>query len=600
MHLLQETGIGRTVNGLCKSDNGEVRTAAKSLVNKWKALVVNESEDEPARQSQEEDSAGVVAKHKDEGRMKKERSHQHHHRKISSKKDSDSKRDRDRGDEATESIRSDSKKSMDKHAHHKENNSHDRHGSSPEKKHESRKRSGEENKERSTKRQRAEGQHRSKRESEEDCEDTEIDGSAGTSFADALAMMDGGGGTTAKSSKSSSSGNPSKAPTSTAMSNSTRRSDPATHTKGTTSDNSSRLASSSSSAGYSKVEAKAGGSRSSRPSDSGSGPPKLLAPSTKLAPLLDPEELKKDILGPSVVISNSYTPTSYLNPVNIAGVSASIMKNKRPVGQPPPPVVDSNNFEILQSKARTKVYSGNKGAAVVLSLHEMCIRVLQKNVDALEYTGGVPYDILEPILLKCSASQLDQIEYYNPYLGEDTNDLWKIHTQRQFRGKKRQEMESWREMYQVSDLQLSAFQCIMAIFPNPPALSTGGAGASLTSDRVDQTNAANFDSGEADEDGLHGPGASAADGTSPGNWRRWRRAQHQCVLGQSRICQWHANGFLDGWPRGAGQTGSANAEDTGAHEEGDQTVDSAEGGRLRLRVTTSWVILLHFCFIDEY
>lgn len=209
----------------------------------------------------------------------------------------------------------------------------------------------------------------------------------------------------------------------------------------------------STSSSHISQQSKRGGiASSSRPSDTVSGPPRLLAPSTKLAPLLDPEELKRDILGPSVVISNSYTPTSYnLNPVNIAGVSAAIQKNKRGQGPAPAPVIDSNNFEIVQSKARTKVYSGNKGAAVVLSLHEMCIRVLQKNVDALEYTGGVPFDILEPILLKCSAAQLDQIEYYNPYLAEDTNDLWKVHVQRHCRGKKRQEMESWREMYQVSE-----------------------------------------------------------------------------------------------------------------------------------------------------
>lgn len=516
VNLLQETGIGRTVNGMCKSEAGEVRAAAKGLVNKWKALVVNESEDEPARQSQEEELEGEETasprKHhsssnggthrKDSDRIKKEREHRSHHshNKSSSgssssrKEGSESKQHRDRAERiegaspsATTTTNTNGgsssmammsgKATSDRHHHHpkessssstsashqssKKKTSSDRHR---EDKGAARKRSRErDHKDRSSSKR-----HRTERQTqeatveldEEQSEDVEIDGSAGTSFADALAMMDGPGSTPVKVSKSSttsSSGGNRQA----ALSSAGGEAAAAVKTKGASLAGSSRSLSHATAS-----KAVAGGSRSSgssRPTDSGSGPPKLLAPSIKLAPLLDPEQLKRDILGPSVVISNSYTPASYLNPVNLVGVSAAIQKNKRPgVGQPNAPhaaVVDPNNFEILQSKARTKVYSGNKCAAMVLSLHEMCIRVLQKNVDALEYTGGVPYDILEPILLKCSANQLDQIEYYNPYLGEDTNELWKKHALRQFRGKKRQEMESWREMYQVSALEDGGSAC---------------------------------------------------------------------------------------------------------------------------------------------
>lgn len=516
VNLLQETGIGRTVNGMCKSEAGEVRAAAKGLVNKWKALVVNESEDEPARQSQEEELEGEEAasprKHhsssnggthrKDSDRIKKEREHRSHHshNKSSSgssrsrKEGSESKQHRDRAERiegaspsATTTTNTNGgsssmammpgKATSDRHHHHlkessssstsashqslKKKTSSDRHR---EDKGAARKRSRErDHKDRSSSKR-----HRTERPTqeatveldEEQSEDVEIDGSAGTSFADALAMMDGPSSTPAKVSKSSTtSGSGGNRPA--ALSSAGGEAAAAVKTKGASLAGSSRSLSHATAS-----KAVAGGSRSSsssRPTDSGSGPPKLLAPSIKLAPLLDPEQLKRDILGPSVVISNSYTPASYLNPVNLVGVSAAIQKNKRPgVGQPNAPhavVVDPNNFEILQSKARTKVYSGNKCAAMVLSLHEMCIRVLQKNVDALEYTGGVPYDILEPILLKCSANQLDQIEYYNPYLGEDTNELWKKHALRQFRGKKRQEMESWREMYQVSALEDGGSAC---------------------------------------------------------------------------------------------------------------------------------------------
>lgn len=68
---------------------------------------------------------------------------------------------------------------------------------------------------------------------------------------------------------------------------------------------------------------------------------------------------------------------------------------------------------------------------------------------ALEFTGGVPYDILKPILERATADQLFMLEHYNPYLIEDTDILWQYHCNREFRNKDRQEMESWREMYMV-------------------------------------------------------------------------------------------------------------------------------------------------------
>lgn len=99
---------------------------------------------------------------------------------------------------------------------------------------------------------------------------------------------------------------------------------------------------------------------------------------------------------------------------------------------------------------RTKVYSGVKSGALhtVPSLHELCIRFLQKNIDALEYTGGVPFEILKPVLERASPEQLEQFEHYNPYLMEDSDILWQQHCNRKFKAYKRQEMETWREMYE--------------------------------------------------------------------------------------------------------------------------------------------------------
>lgn len=69
---------------------------------------------------------------------------------------------------------------------------------------------------------------------------------------------------------------------------------------------------------------------------------------------------------------------------------------------------------------------------------------------ALEYTGGVPYDLMKPVLQHATPEQLFMLEHHNPYLIEDTGDLWQFHCQREFRTKQRQDMETAREMYMVS------------------------------------------------------------------------------------------------------------------------------------------------------
>lgn len=80
---LQSTGIGRTVNSLRK-DDGEVGTAAKALISKWKEMVANDasdgSEEEKAEECDEEEDDDDVDKmqidtmsNDDEGK-----SHKHH------------------------------------------------------------------------------------------------------------------------------------------------------------------------------------------------------------------------------------------------------------------------------------------------------------------------------------------------------------------------------------------------------------------------------------------------------------------------------------------------------------------------------------------
>lgn len=69
---------------------------------------------------------------------------------------------------------------------------------------------------------------------------------------------------------------------------------------------------------------------------------------------------------------------------------------------------------------------------------------------ALEYTGGVPYDVLKPIMEKVTVEQLYTFENYNPYLIGETDELWEYHCKRHFRTAKRQELETWRDVYLVS------------------------------------------------------------------------------------------------------------------------------------------------------
>lgn len=118
--------------------------------------------------------------------------------------------------------------------------------------------------------------------------------------------------------------------------------------------------------------------------------------------------------------------------------------------QPQRIMTDEEMFHSIATKnIRTKVYSGVKSGMImpVPTLHELCIRVLQKNIDALEYTGGVPFEILRPVMDRATPDQLFTLEHYNAYLMDDSDVLWQQHCARKFRGYKRREMETWREMY---------------------------------------------------------------------------------------------------------------------------------------------------------
>jgi len=172
-------------------------------------------------------------------------------------------------------------------------------------------------------------------------------------------------------------------------------------------------------------------------------PPKLLTQKPKLEPLPDiVNDLPSDLSIPEYrPMPLSSKMKDYINS-HVHGASY----NNRPQTQKTDVELLTESFS---SKAnRTKVYSGNRTIKFVPSLFEMCIRVLQENVDFIENTGGVPFDILRAVLEKAKPHQLRTIEYYNPYLLDESDTLWEPHCKKKFRMRKRLEMETWREMYE--------------------------------------------------------------------------------------------------------------------------------------------------------
>ncbi|XP_053349116.1 elongin-A isoform X1 [Clarias gariepinus] len=106
-------------------------------------------------------------------------------------------------------------------------------------------------------------------------------------------------------------------------------------------------------------------------------------------------------------------------------------------------------FTGRRFNSKMVVYSGSKTSCLpkMMTLYEQCIRVLQNNIDSIDEVGGVPYEILEPVLERCTPEQLYRIEQCNQSFIEESDDLWMRHCQRDFKRETPQEYESWRELY---------------------------------------------------------------------------------------------------------------------------------------------------------
>ncbi|XP_077343936.1 elongin-A-like [Lithobates pipiens] len=122
-------------------------------------------------------------------------------------------------------------------------------------------------------------------------------------------------------------------------------------------------------------------------------------------------------------------------------------------GNIPEPVAETspetNGFTGKRLNSKMLVYSGSKTIYLpkMLTLYQQCLRVLQNNIDSIQEVGGVPFDILKPVLERCTPEQLNRIEECNPDFTEDSDYLWRKHCERDFKGHQLLEYESSREMY---------------------------------------------------------------------------------------------------------------------------------------------------------
>ncbi|RZF42933.1 hypothetical protein LSTR_LSTR000556 [Laodelphax striatellus] len=388
---LQETGIGKSVNALRKY-GGEVAEAAKALVYKWKFMVIQEEKNGQSDEASdgEHDSQSIE-------KINKEKSS----RKEDSRKESNNK-------SSHNSDRRRNSDSVDVDKRKKENDRRSRESVKEEKhsRHTSSKSDG--SRENSSRRKRR------KDSSSEDDDRTVSSKEEG---------IDSGSGRDKKKKKSSDVNGISKKSESSPIPSSSKDKNK-----------------SSSKSKESSKEARASSSPSPRILSNSSSPfmsnnEDLLSSNIKLKPL------DVDLAATLPEISPNYRPMPSDSP---SYPDVSPVKSNKGLTQ------EEALSSILSTKGqRMKVFSGTRGAGYtkIPSLFTLCVHVLRENIVALEYTGGVPYDLLKPVLERATSEQLYQLEHHNPYLIGDTDALWEFHCKKDFRGQSREEMESWRDLY---------------------------------------------------------------------------------------------------------------------------------------------------------
>ncbi|KAL2306794.1 hypothetical protein Nmel_004732, partial [Mimus melanotis] len=121
-----------------------------------------------------------------------------------------------------------------------------------------------------------------------------------------------------------------------------------------------------------------------------------------------------------------------------------------PVAEAPQQVSEMVEFTGQRLNSKMQVYSGSKAVCLLkmLTLYEQCVRMLHNDMELLQEAGGVPFEILEPVLTRCTPKQLFRIEKCNRMFVKETDHLWKKHCQRDIlKNESLLESESWHEMY---------------------------------------------------------------------------------------------------------------------------------------------------------
>ncbi|KXJ75452.1 hypothetical protein RP20_CCG011710 [Aedes albopictus] len=360
-------------------------------------------------------SSRKSSSHGDEGKDRKDK----HSSSSSSRKESS----HTNGKESSHSCSSKDKTSDKHHSSKSSKEGLNGSGSSKEKDKKSSSEKKKESSSSSSKKKKKEHQSPENVDDEEKDEGSEFDNGGGASFADALAMI---GMPSSSKKKSSSKGSADKVKISTSSS-----SMPPPPSK-------SDKDRSFSSSGSSKRSISPCSTASSSGYSSASSTPSLLAQRPSPLPVAE-------IVESLPMISPNYRPM----PLNQTVMECVFSNNGRP--QKRALTEEEALGQSMQSKnIRTKVYSGVKNfKGEVPTLYNLCIRLLQEHIDLIDYTGGIPFDLLKPVLERASPEQLFTLESYNPYLMEDSDVLWEQHIKRNFRSQKRkeEECESWREMF---------------------------------------------------------------------------------------------------------------------------------------------------------
>lgn len=204
--------------------------------------------------------------------------------------------------------------------------------------------------------------------------------------------------------------------------------------------------SSGSGGGTAKSSSKSSSSNGTKKQDEPMLPPSLLSPKAELPPL---EDLSVDL--PAPAITNNYKPLP-LNPLVMDCVFKSQSSSSSASTSRPPRLMtieEALGARISTKKENRKVYSGTKSGAKFspLSLFDLCLRTIQKNIGNLEHAPGIPFYVLRPVLECATPDQLANIEHFNPQFMDESDELWQRHCARRFRSKQRDEMETWRDMY---------------------------------------------------------------------------------------------------------------------------------------------------------